>query len=170
MHDIGKIGIPDRIMLKPGRLSEDEMAIMRRHTEIGAAILADSESEILRLAQQIAYCHHERWDGNGYPRGRAGSEIPRESRIVTISDVFDVLTSKRPYKDPYPVDVAIEMIKRERGGHFDPEITDLFMANLDQVLLIRDEFKSASSASPADFKWSERDLLDLRPEEIDRAG
>ncbi|MFH0823916.1 MAG: HD domain-containing phosphohydrolase [Pseudomonadota bacterium] len=160
MHDVGKIAIPDEILRKNGKLTHEEFAIIKQHPEKGARILAGSKSEMLHLAQQIALCHHERWDGKGYPRGLKGEAIPIEGRIVALADVFDVLISERPYKDPYPVDVAKEMIRQGRGTQFDPHITDIFLDNFDEVLKIREDRAGESSLSLIEFSWSERDLLD----------
>jgi len=157
MHDIGKIGIPDSILMKPGKLTDEEFDQMKTHTTIGATILADSKAEILQLAQQIAISHHEKWNGRGYPQGLAGDTIPLAARIVGLTDVFDALTSKRPYKDPFPVEVALDIIKKERGQHFDPDIVDVFFENIDEILKIKEEVGSAEDASLADFTRSERD-------------
>ncbi len=141
MHDIGKIGIPDHILLKPGRLTPEEFEIMKRHTLIGAEILHGAESGFLKLGEIIALTHHERWDGKGYPRGLKGREIPLAGRIVAISDVFDALISKRPYKEPYPVEKSLKIIKEERGSHFDPEVVDAFFKIIDQILSIKDRYR-----------------------------
>ena len=157
MHDIGKIGVPDKILLKPGMLTDDEFEIMKRHTTIGAKLLADSKGEILYLSQQIAISHHEKWNGKGYPQGLSGENIPILGRIVAIADVFDALTSKRPYKDAYPVEIALGIIKRERGKHFDPKIVDIFLDNIDEILKIKEETGTSTNISFKDFTWSERD-------------
>nr|MBC8362799.1 HD domain-containing protein [Candidatus Desulfatibia profunda] len=137
MHDVGKIGIPDGILLKPGKLTSEEFETIKSHTLIGAKILEGSSSEILRLATEIALTHHEKWNGKGYPNGLSGTAIPIAGRIVAIADVFDALTSKRPYKDAFPVEVACDIIKKERGEHFDPELADVFLNNMDVVLKIK---------------------------------
>ncbi|MDM8537013.1 HD domain-containing protein [Desulfobacterales bacterium HSG17] len=157
MHDVGKIGIPDRILLKPGKLTKEEFDQMKSHTSIGANILANSKAEMLRVAQQIAISHHEKWNGKGYPQGHSQEKIPLAGRIVGIADVFDALTSKRPYKDPYPVEVACDIIKKERGQHFDPDITDIFLANIDGIMEIKQKYSPAEDISLANFMWSERD-------------
>lgn len=126
MHDIGKIGIPERILLKPGRLDDEELAIMRTHPVIGGRILANPGSDLLRRAREIALGHHERFDGRGYPAGTTGERIPVAARIVALADVFDALTSERPYKKAFPPERTAEMIREERGKHFDPELTDIF--------------------------------------------
>jgi hypothetical protein len=127
MHDVGKIGIPDRVLLKPGPLDPDEWEIMKTHARIGADILSGSKVPLLQMAEQIALTHHEKWDGSGYPRGLAGEEIPLVGRICAICDVFDALTSKRPYKDAWPLDVALEEIRSQSGQHFDPHLVELFL-------------------------------------------
>jgi len=139
MHDVGKIGIPDSILMKPGKLTAEEFETMKTHTAIGAKLLANSRSEILHTAEQIALSHHEKWNGRGYPQGISGREIPMVGRIVSIADVFDALTSKRPYKDPHPMEDAIEIIERERGGHFDPQVVDVFLEHIDEMLKIKEE-------------------------------
>jgi len=157
MHDIGKIGIPDSILMKPGKLTDEEFDQMKTHTTIGATILADSKAEILQLAHQIAISHHEKWNGKGYPHGFSGDKIPIAGRIVGLADVFDALTSKRPYKDPFPVEVALDIIKKERGEHFDPDVVDVFFENIDEILKIKAEVGSAEDISPADLARSEND-------------
>jgi putative two-component system response regulator len=128
LHDVGKLAVPDAILLKPGRLDAAEFAIMRRHTTAGARILAGSSSPVLRLAEQIALTHHERWDGTGYPRGLAGARIPLAGRIVAVVDVFDALTHERPYKDAWPVDRALLEIEAGSGTQFDPQVVKAFLA------------------------------------------
>ena len=134
MHDIGKIGIPDRILQKAGQLDPDERAVMESHCEIGGKILAGSESDVLRCARTIAMTHHEHWDGSGYPRGLAGTDIPLAGRIVAIVDVFDALTSQRPYKEAFPIAKALTMISALRGNHFDPDLTDLLIDSVDEMI------------------------------------
>jgi putative two-component system response regulator len=135
LHDIGKIGIPDVILLKPGRLMDEEFEIIKTHTIIGAEILAGSQSPLLRLAEDIALTHHERWDGRGYPGGLSGDAIPVGGRIVAVADVFDALTHERPYKQPWPVDEAVAEILSQAGRQFDPGVVDAF-ATLDHVTLL----------------------------------
>ena len=130
MHDIGKIGIPDSILMKPSKLTADEFHFMKTHTTIGAKILENSKAEILQLAQEIAISHHEMWNGGGYPCGLSGFDIPIVGRIVGLADVFDALTSKRPYKEPYPVDFVCQIIKQESGHHFEPELSNLLLENI----------------------------------------
>lgn len=140
MHDIGKIGIPDRILLKPGKLDEEEWKIMRQHTQIGKNILAESKSDLIRFGEEIACTHHEKWDGSGYPNGLKGEDIPLSGRITAIADVFDALTSERPYKPPFSVEKSIEIMQQGRGSHFDARLLDVFLGEMDQVLEIRREF------------------------------
>ncbi len=137
MHDVGKIGIPDHILSKPGKLDPDEWEIMKTHTTIGAKIIGEQDNKLMIMARRIALTHHERWDGTGYPVGLAGEDIPLEGRIVALADVFDALTSKRPYKDAWPEDKACEHIREQRGKHFDPKLTDLFLDDLETLREIR---------------------------------
>jgi len=141
MHDVGKIGIPDRILLKEGRLTPDEFDLMKQHAEIGFRILSGSDSELLRLAASIARHHHEKWDGSGYPQNLREEDIPIEGRIAAVADVFDALTSARPYKPAWSLADAIAMLQSGRGKHFDPELVDLFLGSLDEVLDIRQRFQ-----------------------------
>jgi putative two-component system response regulator len=134
MHDIGKIGIPDTILLKKGKLSNEEFDVIKTHTIIGAKILSDSKSDVLRMAQQIAITHHEKWNGKGYPFCLGREEIPLVGRIVALVDFFDALTSERPYRYPFPKNKVIDMIRKERGQHFDPKIVDIFLNNLNEFL------------------------------------
>ncbi len=140
MHDIGKIGIPDHILLKPGPLHAEELEIMRRHTLIGHQILSDSPSRYLQLGAVIALGHHEKFDGTGYPYGLAGDAIPLPARIVAVSDVFDALTTIRPYKQGWEVKEAVDYIKSESGSHFDPDCTRAFLRQLDAVVQIMHEY------------------------------
>ena len=140
MHDAGKIAIPDRILLKPGRLTQAERRVMEEHAEIGHGLLTGSNSELLELAATIAWTHHEKFDGTGYPRGLSGEEIPEEGRIAAIADVFDALTSHRVYRPAFKVDEAVEIMREERGKHFDPIALDLFLDSLDEVLVIRERY------------------------------
>lgn len=137
MHDIGKIGIPDSIMLKPARLTEEEFAVMKTHPQIGAEILGDADSELLIIARSVALTHHEKWDGSGYPNGLAGEDIPVEGRIVAIADVFDALTSKRPYKEAWSIDKTIDYIEQQSGIHFEPKLVELLKQNLPEILEIK---------------------------------
>lgn len=137
MHDIGKIGIPDSILLKPGKLDPDEWEIMKSHVTIGADLLAGTDIPLLTMARNIALTHHEKWDGSGYPYGLAGEAIPIEGRICAICDVFDALTSERPYKKAWPVEEAIALLHQQKGRHFDPALVDLFDTIMNEVLAYR---------------------------------
>ena len=141
MHDIGKIGIPDRILLKPGKLDLHEWEIMKEHTLIGGGILEGAKSDFLKLARIIALSHHEEWSGKGYPQGLKGEKIPLPGRITAIADVFDALTSKRPYKEPFSVEKSFKIILEGRGKRFDPHVTDAFFASKDEILLIKEKYK-----------------------------
>ncbi|MBF0192121.1 MAG: two-component system response regulator [Magnetococcales bacterium] len=141
MHDIGKIGIPDLILLKPGRLTNEEWVVMRGHPEIGAGIIGKQSSPLLQAARSVALTHHEKWDGSGYPRGLSGEQIPIEGRIVAIADVFDALTTKRPYKDAWPVPKAVELLREGAGSHFDPRLVPLFISILPRILEVRESWK-----------------------------
>jgi two-component system response regulator RpfG len=137
MHDIGKIGIPDAILQKRGQLTAEEITIMKAHPQIGYEILKGSPSRFLQAAAIIAQSHHEKFDGTGYPAGLKGKNIPIEARIVALADVFDALTSERPYKPAWEWDAAIEHIVEQKGKHFDPELVDVFLAHTDEVLAIQ---------------------------------
>lgn len=126
MHDIGKIGVPDRLLLKPARLTPSEFQRMKRHAEIGAGILADSEIPLLQMAQEIALYHHENWDGSGYPRGLRGDEIPISARIVAVADVYDALCSRRPYKPPFSEPQVLQEMESQWGRRFDPDLKPVF--------------------------------------------
>ncbi|MFH0998800.1 MAG: HD domain-containing phosphohydrolase [Pseudomonadota bacterium] len=149
MHDVGKIGIPDRILLKPGQLDTEEWEIMKKHTTIGSRILEGSSSEIVQLADVIALSHHEKWNGSGYPNGLKGKEIPLPGRIVAVADVFDALLSERPYKKAFTVDKALAILMEGRGVHFDPDVLDVFFSRLDRILEIqRAEFAARNKKKP----------------------
>jgi two-component system response regulator RpfG len=137
MHDIGKIGIRDDILLKPGRLSPEEFEIMKRHTIIGYDILKDSPSKFLQMGSVIALCHHEKFDGTGYPYGKKYNEIPLEARIVTVADVYDALVSERPYKNAWSTEAALDYMESHSGKHFDPDCFDAFREQLDTVFKIQ---------------------------------
>jgi putative two-component system response regulator len=141
MHDVGKIGIPDHILLKPGKLDAEEWRIMKQHTTMGAQILQGSDAEFIQMAEVVALTHHEKWDGTGYPQGLKGLGIPLPGRIVAIADVFDALTSERPYKERLSVEESFDIIEVGRGSHFDPEVVDAFFTVIDEVLSTRDEYK-----------------------------
>ncbi len=140
MHDVGKIGIPDTILLKPGPLNDNEWKIMKTHPYIGVKIIGDQEHELFESAGRIAFTHHEKWNGTGYPRGLRGDEIPMEGRIVAVADVFDALTTARPYKDAWPVERAVDLLKKEAGAHFDPGLIGLFLEILPEILEIRERW------------------------------
>lgn len=140
MHDVGKIGIPDAILLKPGPLNAAEWAIMRRHPEIGAEIIGEHGDPLLDTARIIALTHHERFDGSGYPRGLVGKDIPLFGRIVAVADVFDALMTRRPYKKALPVDETLAAMARNSGAHFDPELMDAFRSVLPEALSIHDTY------------------------------
>jgi putative two-component system response regulator len=137
MHDIGKIGIPDNILLKPGKLDDAEWQLMRRHPQIGADIIGQHHSDLLRLSREIALAHHEKWDGSGYPGGLKHKNIPLAGRVVAIADVFDALTTKRPYKEAWNVEDAVKYIDENSGRHFDPELVPLFHEVMPEILKIR---------------------------------
>ncbi len=139
MHDVGKIGIPDRILQKPGRLTRKEFEIMKKHTEIGARILDNPDVPLLRMAKEIALSHHEKWDGSGYPYGLAGESIPEAGRIVAVIDVYDALVYDRVYRRAVPEKKALSKINEGRGTHFDPRILDCFISLLPEIRLIREE-------------------------------
>jgi len=141
MHDVGKIGIPDRILLKPAKLDAEEWGIMKQHTLIGGEILQGATAGYLRLGEVIARTHHEKWDGSGYPKGLKGKAIPLAGRIVAIADVFDALTSKRPYKRPFSVPESHDIIREGRGTHFDPAVVDAFFAITDEILEIKETYR-----------------------------
>ncbi len=140
MHDIGKIGIPDRILLKPGKLDDDEWQVMQQHVAIGGEILSEDGSELMKMAHTIAMSHHEKWDGSGYPQGIKGESIPIEGRISAICDVFDALTSERPYKKAWTVADAQKLINESSGFHFDPTLVELFNQVLPDILKIREDY------------------------------
>jgi putative two-component system response regulator len=145
MHDIGKIGIPDRILLKPGSLDEQEWVFMQQHTIIGGNILSGSDSYVIQMAEQIALEHHEKWDGCGYPKGLKGQEISLWGRISTIADIFDALTTRRPYKIAFPMEYSLEILEKNRGTHFDPGVVDAFFSIKDEILSIRMKYDEPDS-------------------------
>jgi len=153
MHDIGKIGIPDAVLLKPGKLDNDEYDIMKKHCEYGVMIIGEHPSEILKLANTAALTHHEKWNGKGYPNGISGKDIPLTARIFTVADVFDALTSRRPYKNALSCAEALDILMRGRGKHFDPKIVDTF----------------AAMAAPLHERYAHRSGRDLSAELIDVA-
>jgi putative two-component system response regulator len=139
MHDVGKIGVPDNILMKPGKLTDEQLFVMKQHADMGHRILDRSRSELLQLAAKIALTHHEWWDGSGYPNGLSGTDIPIEGRIAAIADVFDALTSNRVYRKAFHLGEAVDIMMAERGTHFDPELLDLFLDSMDQIVMIRAE-------------------------------
>lgn len=143
MHDIGKIGIPDAVLLKPGRLDAGEWKIMHQHPVIGAELLGGDDSALMAMARQIALAHHEKWDGSGYPQGLAGEAIPEAARIVAVADVFDALVSARAYKPAWPRDEAVAYIRDHSGSHFDPAVVDVFMKTLDDILAIQEQYSDS---------------------------
>jgi putative two-component system response regulator len=153
MHDIGKIGIADQILMKPGPLTEQEFAQIKRHPEIGAKIIGDlaSGSRLFELAGSIALTHHEKWDGSGYPRGLRGDDIPIHGRIVALADVFDALTSRRPYKEPWPLEKTFTHLRDHASRHFDPKLVELFLNQLPDITKIM-------------ARWGDRSLSEISPE------
>jgi putative two-component system response regulator len=148
MHDVGKIGIADAILKKPGRLTREEFEEMKQHTIKGGAILANSDSELLQMAENIALTHHEKYDGGGYPRGLSGDAIPIEGRIVAVADVFDAVSNRRCYKPAFAVDKAVEILARGSGTHFDPEILDCFMSIRRRIFEIREHYLELAAQEP----------------------
>jgi putative two-component system response regulator len=145
LHDVGKLGVPDTILLKLGKLSEEEFAVVKTHTVIGARILSGGKFPLLRLAEEIAFSHHERWDGSGYA-GIPGTRIPLAGRIVSVADVFDALTQQRPYKPAWPVSDAIAEIDRQRGRQFDPDVVDAFIRVIEQQPMVADARNGSQAA------------------------
>ncbi len=169
LHDIGKVGIPDGVLLKPGRLTEDETLIMRRHPRIGAECIEQiqrrlGESKFLQQAREIALYHHERWDGTGYPHGLSAEEIPLSARIVMIADVYDALTSRRVYKDPYTHEVSVEKIIQGSGHQFDPDLVDIFLSIQGQFEEIGRLMRGPDEDGPAVLADRDDRSEDLIPE------
>lgn len=160
MHDVGKIGIADGILLKTTKLTEEEFKVMKNHTLIGSDILSNSSAEILIIAERIAVSHHEKWNGTGYPHGLEKDNIPLPGRIVAIVDTFDALTSRRPYKDPYPFEIASDILRKNSGLFFDPEIVNIFLSNIDKIMEIKNDVESVGDLSVSGFTWSDRDVAD----------
>jgi putative two-component system response regulator len=146
MHDIGKIGIPDAILLKPGKFEPHEWEIMKTHAVIGGKLLDGDDSDLMRMARDIALTHHEKWDGSGYPNGLMGAAIPQAGRIAALADVFDALTSVRPYKKAWTVEAAVDLIKENRSKHFDPDLVDVFLQELPGIAKIRERFAEPKNA------------------------
>ncbi len=141
MHDIGKVGIADNILLKPGKLDDDEFEIMKQHSAIGYSILSQKETPLLRLAAEIAHTHHEKYNGKGYPNALAGDDIPLSGAIVAVVDVFDALLSERPYKRAFTLEKTLEIIKNDSGLHFNPKVVEIFMESLDEILEIKEKLQ-----------------------------
>ncbi len=150
MHDVGKIGIPDNVLLKKGKLDGDEWEIMKRHAEMGMEILGDHPSPLMEMARQVAITHHEKWDGSGYPRGLSGKDIPLVGRITALADVFDALTSERPYKKAWSVEDAVSLIKEQSGKHFDPELVEIFINLIDDICAVRDKYRDTFDTEAAE--------------------
>ena len=170
LHDIGKVGIPDHVLLKPGPLTEEEIAIMRQHPRIGADCIEQiqrrlGESTFLHQAREIALYHHERWDGSGYPFGIHSEEIPLSARIVTIADVYDALTSRRVYKDPYSHAVSVEKIKQGAGRQFDPQLVEIFLSIESQFEEIATSLRAPDEEGPLALQPSDDRCEDLISEE-----
>lgn len=145
MHDIGKIGIPDSVLLKPGKLDNDEWELMQKHSQFGSDIIGEHDSELLQMAREVALSHHERWDGTGYPHALEGDAIPLSARVAAIADVFDALTSRRPYKEAWSIDKAIDFIKDNAGKHFDPNLVIHFELVLSKIVKIKEEFEETDA-------------------------
>ena len=147
MHDVGKIGIPDSILLKPGKLTDDEFKIMQEHVNIGVHILEGSNSVFIKKGEEIALSHHEKWNGKGYPHGLKGEKIPFSGRVIAVADVFDALTTQRPYKKPFSIEKSKDIIKSGHGSDFDPAVVDAFFAVFDQILKIKDKYNECGNNS-----------------------
>ncbi len=148
MHDVGKIGIPDKILQKPGRLTDDEIIIMQKHAQFGADIIGEHDDPMLQAAREVALTHHEKWDGTGYPNRLAGEKIPIIGRIAAVADVFDALTSERPYKEAWAVDRAVDLLRDESGRHFDPVLIEVFLDNLHEIIKIKESHSDKLSGFP----------------------
>jgi len=143
MHDVGKIGIPDAVLLKPGKLNAEEWKIMQEHTTIGGRIMADSDSPLLKFSETVAITHHEKWNGSGYPNGLKGEEIPQVGRIVAVADVFDALSSRRVYKGALALEESLGIIQSDAGTHFDPECAGAFAEIMDEVKEIHEQYQDS---------------------------
>ncbi len=163
MHDVGKIGIPDHILLKPASLSDEEWKIMKTHAFIGYKVLSRINTDMMKKAAILAYTHHEKWDGSGYPRGLSGEDIPLEGRICAIADVFDALTSKRVYKPEFPIEKAVEILKEGRGNHFDPKLIDIFLDSMDEILAIKEKYQETDE----DFE-KQKELVELYKSNVEQ--
>jgi len=140
MHDVGKVGVPNGVLFKPGKLSASEFELVKQHSQAGYEILSMGHSELLKLGASIALTHHERWDGTGYPHGLAGKHIPLEGRIASVADVFDALLSRRVYKPAFPLEQALQIMADGRGAQFDADIVDLLLAHLDEAVAIQEQY------------------------------
>ena len=156
MHDVGKLGIPDRILLKPGKLDPEEFETMKQHTVIGAQLLANSQSPVLRMGEIIALTHHEKWDGSGYPNRLSGEDIPLPGRICALADVFDALSSKRCYKDAWPLEKTLAEIRSSSGKHFDPRLVEIFEELLPVILNVQ---QTHSDMETRKFELTEANYL-----------
>lgn len=141
MHDMGKVGIPDNILLKPGKLNEEEFEVMKKHADIGYSILSQKETPLLKLAAEIAYTHHEKYNGKGYPNSLSKEEIPLSGAIVAVVDVFDALLSERPYKKAFTLEKTLSIIKDDSGSHFHPKVVEVFLKSMDEILIIREKLR-----------------------------
>ena len=150
LHDVGKIGVPDHVLLKPGRLTPEELTLMRAHPTIGGEIIPEHPAEVIRMAKRVSLTHHERWDGAGYPVGLKGEEIPLEGRIAAICDVYDALVSRRPYKEPWPKEKALAHLRENAGSHFDPSLIDAFFTILPEIDSIQNQFSESCEAKAAE--------------------
>jgi len=148
MHDVGKIGIPDHILQKPGPLTDEEWTVMRQHPAIGAGIIGKHKNELLETARLVALGHHERWNGQGYPRARKGTDIPIEARIIAVADVFDALCSARPYKKPWPVEDAVAYLERHSGDLFDPDLVPRFLELMPDIRAIQLQYSVPAAPGP----------------------
>jgi putative two-component system response regulator len=160
LHDVGKIGIPDHILLKPGKLTHAEFAQMQGHVDVGARLLSHGRSKLINLAQEIAETHHERWDGSGYPHGRTGDDIPIVGQIVAVADVFDTLVNERPYKRAWPIDEAIAEIRRQRGRWFSPRVVDAFLAVIESRPELLTDLEQVVDPDPVQNGALDRALID----------
>jgi putative two-component system response regulator len=169
MHDVGKVGIPDAILCKAGRLTREEYAIMQRHTLMGAEMLADTELPMLRMAHEIALCHHEHWDGSGYPRGLSAEAIPESARIVAIADVYDALTHDRVYRQALPQEQALAIMRSGQGSHFDPLLLTQFFCLLPELERIARDNPDEGSAMRQFGQPEADDRIDRAKQEVQAA-
>jgi len=175
LHDIGKIGVPDHVLLKAGPLTDEEFAIMRRHCRRGAHVISIIEAKLgqndfLRMAKEITLSHHERWDGSGYPQGLAGQQIPLSARLMAVADVYDALTTRRVYKPAFPHTEAVKIIREKRGSHFDPVLVDVFLEIEREFQLIARRFSDEQPHDQARGAARLFDDTDLGLVDIPRVG